>query len=69
MITRAILEAQRSLYVKGREEAIASISAFNGAIECIDNLLELVKQVEDHEAIQSAKAEAEAKDNGGTTDG
>ena len=46
MINRAILDAQRGQYVKGREQAVASVSAFNGAIECIDNLLKLLDEYE-----------------------
>jgi len=38
MITREVLKAQRELYVKGREQALASLG---GALECIDNLLRL----------------------------
>lgn len=56
MITRAVLEAQRGLYEKGREEARAQISAFNGAIECIDNLLRLEDQ---YEQAQQEKEEVE----------
>ena len=41
MISRDVLKAQRELYVKGREQAVASISAFNGAIEALDDLLRL----------------------------
>jgi len=46
MISREVLNAQRDLYVKGREQAVASVSAFNGAIECIDNLLGLLDQAD-----------------------
>jgi len=46
MINRDVLNAQRDLYVQGREKAIASISAFNGAIECLDNLLSLLDQAD-----------------------
>ena len=46
MISREVLNAQRGQYIKGREQAVASISAFNGAIECIDNLLDLLDQAD-----------------------
>ena len=57
MITRPILEAQKELYVKGRADAVAkvneaaaSVSAFNGAIEAIDNLLTICAQKEEAQA-------------------
>ena len=42
MISREVLNAQRGLYVQGRERAAASVVAFDGAIECIDTLLGLL---------------------------
>lgn len=57
MITRPILEAQRALYEKGKadaltkvNEAAASVNAFNGAIEAIDNLLTICAQKEEAQA-------------------
>jgi len=55
-INRAVLEAQKELYMKGREGAVASVSAFNGAIEAIDNLLALLAQAE-----EAAKKEEETE--------
>jgi hypothetical protein len=46
MITREVLEAQRGQYVKGREQAVANVSVFNGAIEAMDQLLALVTEIE-----------------------
>ena len=52
MITKEILEAQLGLYQKGREQALtnlekakADVSAFNGAIECCNNLLNVLKDL------------------------
>lgn len=52
MIDRAILEAQRGMYVAGREQAIAQVNGFNGGIDAIDNLLRILDQRD--EAIASA---------------
>jgi len=53
VINRAILEAQKQHYQKGREEALAALerakanySAFNGAIEACDNFLALLNNLE-----------------------
>ena len=53
MINRAILEAQKEHYQKGREEAAtalekakANLSAFSGAIEACDNFLALLTNLE-----------------------
>lgn len=61
MITREILETQRSLYVKGRDEARASISAFNGAVEAMDSLLAIQT---DLEAAKEAKEKGNGDSNG-----
>jgi len=60
VITREVLNAQRELYVKGREQAITSISAFNGAIECIDNLLALLDQADAAQETLNSNAATEA---------
>lgn len=60
MITRPILEAQKELYEKGRAEALANFNAFNGAIEAIDNLLDILTQKEEAQA-----KEAETSGEGG----
>jgi len=49
VITREILQAQRDLYLQGREKAIAQVNAFNGGIECIDNLLRILDSLENAE--------------------
>jgi hypothetical protein len=59
MITRPILEAQREQYTKGRENAIAQVSAFNGAIEAIDHLLTICAQEEEAQAAADKPAESE----------
>ena len=46
MITREVLNAQRELYIKGREKAATAVAAFGGAIECVDNLLVLLDQAD-----------------------
>jgi len=58
VISRAVLNAQREQYVKGREQAVASVSAFNGAIEAIDNLLGLCDEYD--------AAQANRQDNAAT---
>ncbi len=71
MISREILDTQRSQYVKGRDEAAAGISAFNGAIECIDGLLSLLTEMEtvqavpDEEKIAGTRLETLEVDNNG----
>ena len=57
MITRAILEAQRDQYQKGRELALAALekakaefNIFNGAIEACNGLLVILTAMEDFEA-------------------
>jgi len=60
MITREILETQRGQYVKGREQAVASVSVFNGAIEAMDQLLALVTEIEAAQAKQDNDAAIEA---------
>jgi hypothetical protein len=69
MITRPILEAQRAQYVKDQaaavarvNEAAATVNAFNGAIEAIDNLLNICAQ---EEAARTA-AETPAANEGDT---
>lgn len=66
MITRPILEAQKELYVKGKAEALAkvneqaaAVNAFNGAIEAIDNLLNICAQKEEAQAAAAQPAESE----------
>ncbi len=58
MITRAILEAQRAQYVRDKAsasanvtEALATVNAFNGAIEAIDNLLTICAREEEAQAV------------------
>ncbi|MEE9401245.1 MAG: hypothetical protein V3V32_04420 [Dehalococcoidia bacterium] len=53
MINRTILEARRDIYVKGRAQAqqlvsekLAQIASITGAIECLDDLLRLLDQLE-----------------------
>ena len=53
MITREILEAQLGLYKQGQAQAInafekakADVSAFNGAIEAVNNLLRILGEME-----------------------
>ena len=58
MITREILETQRGQYVKGREQAVANVSVFNGAIEAIDQLLALVAEIEAAQEKTEAATEA-----------
>jgi hypothetical protein len=55
MITRPILEAQREMYVNARDQHIAQMTALNGAIEAIENLLKLCAQ---EEAAQAAAVPA-----------
>ena len=47
MITRPILEAQKELYERGRLETIANLNAFDGALKCIDDLLNILDQKEE----------------------
>lgn len=68
MITRPILEAQKELYVKGKadalakvNEAAASVNAFNGAIEAIDNLLNICAQKEEAQAAAETPAATEGE--------
>ena len=63
MITRPILEAQRKLYLQGREKAIADVNAFNGAIKAIDDLLDLCAQKE-QAAADERQADADEKEAG-----
>jgi len=70
MITRPILEAQRELYVKGKDQALAkvneaaaSVNAFNGAIEAIDNMLNICAQKEEAQAAAEKTAESEGDPN------
>lgn len=53
MIDRAVLNEQKKLYERGKQEAIANVQALGGAIECIDSLLEILKQQE--EAIEKLR--------------
>ncbi len=63
MITRPILEAQREQYVKGRDQEIAKVNAFNGAIEAIDHLLTICAQEEEAQAAAENPAESEGDPN------
>jgi len=63
MITRPILEAQREQYVKGRDQEIAKVNAFNGAIEAIDHLLTICAQEEEAQAAAEKPAESEGDPN------
>ena len=47
MISSSILEAQKELYEKGRQEAMANVNAFSGAIEAIDSLLAMCDQYDE----------------------
>ncbi len=67
MITREILQAQRSNYVHGRETmstqlatVSAQLSALNGGIEAIDNLLRILDQRDELVARQEESAKASA---------
>lgn len=60
MINREILETQRGQYLKGREQAAASIAAFNGAIEAMDHLLALVTEIEAAQSTTDNNAAIEA---------
>jgi hypothetical protein len=59
MISRPILEEKKKLYEQGREQAVQNISALNGAIECIDDLLRILDSFDkyDEEATLSAEQE------------
>ena len=57
MISREVLNAQRELYVKGREQALAS---FGGALECIDNLLRLLDEADAAQETLNSNAATEA---------
>ncbi len=66
MITRPILEAQKAQYVQGKAdaaarvtEAVATVNAFNGAIEAIDNLLTICAREEEAQAAAAQPAESE----------
>ena len=73
MITRAVLEEQKKLYEKGREEArirvdqieraklqaVAEVNAFNGAIDATDHYLEMIAQ---HEEAQAHTQSSEDKE-------
>jgi hypothetical protein len=70
MITRPILEAQREMYAKGKDQAVASaneaaarVNAFNGAIEAIDHLLTICAQEEEAQAAADKPAESEGDPN------
>jgi len=63
MITRPILEAQREQYVRDRAQAVADsdraaarVNAFNGAIEAIDNLLNICAREEEAQAAATSAA-------------
>ena len=60
MISREVLNAQRGLYVQGRERAAASVVAFDGAIECIDTLLGLLDQADAAHQTDNSNAATEA---------
>ena len=57
MISREVLNAQRELYVKGREQALAS---FGGALECIDNLLRLLDEADAAHPTENSNAATDA---------
>ena len=62
MITRAVLEAKRELYIRERERISAEIFAFNGAIGAIDDLLQLLDATDatsqpEHDAATDAAKE------------
>lgn len=74
MITREILEAQLGLHRQGQVQAIdafekakADVSAFNGAIEAVNNMLRILGELEEakKKSQESSKAaeEAAAKEN------
>jgi len=67
MITREILEAQLGQYQRRQAQAInafekakAEVSAFNGAIEAVNNMLRILGELEDakNKSQKSSKAEA-----------
>lgn len=60
MINREILETQRAQYVKGREQAVANVSVFNGAIEAVDQLLALLTEIEGAQSTNDDNAAIEA---------
>ena len=66
MISRQILEAQKGLYQKGRQQAMmelerakANVSSFNGAIKACDDLLRVLGQMEEAQENQKPESEAE----------
>jgi hypothetical protein len=63
MITRPILEAQREIYQKACEQHIAQMTALNGAIEAIDNLLKICAQEEEAQAAVDKPAKTEGDPN------
>lgn len=70
MITREILEAQLGQYREGQAQAInafekakADVSAFNGAIEAVNNMLRILGELEEAKSQESSdqKPDQEAK--------
>ena len=66
MITREILEAQLGMYKQGQTQAInafekakADVSAFNGAIEAVNNLLRILGEMEEAKRKSQESSEAE----------
>jgi len=68
MITREILETQLGQYREGQAQAInafekakAEVSAFNGAIEAVNNMLRILGELENAKSPESSEAEVEQK--------
>jgi len=66
MITREILEAQLGQYQQRQAQAInafekakAEVSAFNGAIEAVNNMLRILGELEEAKAKSQKSSEAE----------
>ena len=66
MITREILEAQLGLYKNGQTQAVIAFekakadgSAFNGAIEAVNNMLRILGELEDAKKKSPESSEAE----------
>ena len=66
MITREILEAQLGQYQQGQTQAInafekakAEVSAFNGAIEAVNNMLRILGELEDAKSKSQESSGAE----------
>lgn len=68
MVSREILEAQKGLYEKGKQQAMvnlekakADFSAINGAIKACDDLLRIISQMEEAECRKDQKPELKAE--------